>query len=138
MQPPRLPCQAISCIAVADLRDYDAIDALFAKQKTKWDAVIHFAGLKVRQYRCNRPTLFAQAASEQAVGESSQIPLDYYENNITGTLNLLKAMRKVSTPPTSAAGNSCLACHTVRDAQPCVLVVCDRVWADQQCAHQGV
>ncbi len=37
------------------------------------DAVIHFAGLK-------------------AVGESCKIPLRYFDNNITGTLNLLKAM----------------------------------------------
>jgi len=38
------------------------------------DAVIHFAGLK-------------------AVGESSQIPIEYYDNNINGTLCLLRAMR---------------------------------------------
>jgi UDP-glucose 4-epimerase len=37
------------------------------------DAVIHFAGLK-------------------AVGESVQLPLDYYENNVQGTLSLLRAM----------------------------------------------
>ncbi|ASA57412.1 UDP-glucose 4-epimerase GalE [Vibrio gazogenes] len=38
------------------------------------DAVIHFAGLK-------------------AVGESVQKPLEYYENNVTGTLVLVDAMR---------------------------------------------
>ena len=37
------------------------------------DAVIHFAGLK-------------------AVGESVELPLDYYENNVHGTLSLLRAM----------------------------------------------
>lgn len=37
------------------------------------DAVIHFAGLK-------------------AVGESETMPLDYYDNNVSGTINLLKAM----------------------------------------------
>jgi UDP-glucose 4-epimerase len=37
------------------------------------DAVIHFAGLK-------------------AVGESVQLPLNYYENNVQGTLSLLRAM----------------------------------------------
>ena len=42
-------------------------------ESTKYDAVIHFAGLK-------------------AVGESVAKPLFYYENNITGTVNLLKAM----------------------------------------------
>jgi UDP-glucose 4-epimerase len=40
-----------------------------------FDAVIHFAGLK-------------------AVGESAEIPLQYYDNNVSGTLNLLAAMRK--------------------------------------------
>ena len=40
-----------------------------------FDAVIHFAGLK-------------------AVGESTEIPLQYYENNVSGTLNLLAAMKK--------------------------------------------
>lgn len=39
------------------------------------DAVIHFAGLK-------------------AVGESSKIPLSYYMNNVSGTLNLLNAMEQ--------------------------------------------
>ena len=40
---------------------------------TQFDAVIHFAGLK-------------------AVAESIEQPLRYYENNVTGTLNLLKCM----------------------------------------------
>lgn len=39
------------------------------------DSVIHFAGLK-------------------AVGESTKIPLDYYHNNITGTIILLQAMKE--------------------------------------------
>jgi UDP-glucose 4-epimerase len=38
-----------------------------------FDAVIHFAGLK-------------------AVGESTEIPLDYYDNNVGGTLTLCRAM----------------------------------------------
>ena len=42
------------------------------------DAVIHFAGLK-------------------AVGESVENPIDYYENNVTGTISLLKAMCATST-----------------------------------------
>ncbi len=57
----------------ADIRDGAALDAIFAAHKI--DAVIHFAGLK-------------------AVGESVQKPLEYYDNNITGTLELLKAMRR--------------------------------------------
>ncbi|MEW5323167.1 UDP-glucose 4-epimerase GalE [Geobacillus thermoleovorans] len=56
-----------------DLLDYEALDQLF--QEHDIDAVMHFAGLK-------------------AVGESVQIPLKYYHNNITGTLNLCKAMSK--------------------------------------------
>lgn len=56
-----------------DLRDAPAVLDLLSRHA--FDAVIHFAGLK-------------------AVGESTEIPLAYYENNISGTLNLLKAMEK--------------------------------------------
>ncbi len=55
----------------ADLRDEGALKALF--QDFAFDAVIHFAGLK-------------------AVGESTQIPLEYYDNNVHGTLCLCRAM----------------------------------------------
>lgn len=55
-----------------DLLDFDALDKLFSKNS--YDLVIHFAGLK-------------------AVGESVEQPLRYYENNVGGTINLLKAMR---------------------------------------------
>ena len=57
-----------------DLCDGEAVDALFASHP-EIDAVIHFAGLK-------------------AVGESCQIPLKYYENNIGGTVILLEVMEK--------------------------------------------
>lgn len=56
-----------------DLLDYDAVNQCF--EENKFDAVIHFAGLK-------------------AVGESCQIPIRYYHNNITGTLNLVDIMEK--------------------------------------------
>ena len=56
-----------------DLRDAENLDKVFAENK--YDLVIHFAGLK-------------------AVGESVGKPLEYYENNIGGTTNLLKCMRK--------------------------------------------
>ena len=56
-----------------DLLDYDDVNEAFNKEK--FDAVIHFAGLK-------------------AVGESCAIPLRYYHNNITGTLNLCDIMSK--------------------------------------------
>lgn len=50
-----------------DLLDKAALEDVFASNSI--DAVIHFAGLK-------------------AVGESVEIPLKYYHNNITGSLNL--------------------------------------------------
>ncbi len=56
----------------ADLLDKEALEAIFAKESI--DAVIHFAGLK-------------------AVGESVAKPLEYYHNNITGTLILCDVMR---------------------------------------------
>ena len=55
-----------------DLRDRAAVDALFAG--AGFDAVIHFAALK-------------------AVGESCERPLDYFDNNIAGTIHLLQAMQ---------------------------------------------
>ena len=54
-----------------DLLDKAALNRIF--DQTNIDAVIHFAGLK-------------------AVGESVSIPLRYYHNNITGTLNLCEVM----------------------------------------------
>lgn len=54
-----------------DLLDRAGVDKAFSNGRI--DAVIHFAGLK-------------------AVGESVQIPLRYYHNNITGTLILCEAM----------------------------------------------
>ena len=56
---------------LTDLRSTKAIKELFRQEMI--DAVIHFAGLK-------------------AVGESTEIPLAYYQNNIGGTTNLLEAM----------------------------------------------
>lgn len=55
-----------------DLLDKPALERVFDAHPI--DAVIHFAGLK-------------------AVGESVEIPLRYYHNNITGTLNLLYVMQ---------------------------------------------
>ncbi|KMZ52950.1 UDP-glucose 4-epimerase GalE [Dorea sp. D27] len=57
-----------------DVLDEAALEKMFHEQKV--DAVIHCAALK-------------------AVGESVQKPLEYYHNNITGTLSLMKVMRKV-------------------------------------------
>ncbi|MCP4022461.1 MAG: UDP-glucose 4-epimerase GalE [Desulfobacteraceae bacterium] len=55
----------------ADLRDRHQLSTIFKDHKI--DAVIHFAGLK-------------------AVGESVELPLKYYQNNIEGTLSLLDTM----------------------------------------------
>ncbi|NUU99617.1 UDP-galactose-4-epimerase [Marinitoga sp. 1154] len=56
-----------------DLLNKKDVEKIFDENQI--DAVIHFAGLK-------------------AVGESVAIPLKYYHNNITGTLNLLEIMKE--------------------------------------------
>lgn len=56
-----------------DIRDSQILDRIF--QENTIDAVIHFAGLK-------------------AVGESQQIPLKYFENNISGSISLVQAMER--------------------------------------------
>ena len=57
-----------------DILDEEALKAMFAAEDI--EAVIHCAALK-------------------AVGESVKKPLEYYQNNITGTLTLLKVMDEV-------------------------------------------
>ena len=61
----------------ADVRDERALERIFTSFKP--DAVIHFAGLK-------------------AVGESEAKPIAYYDVNVAGTLNLLKAMAVSDCP----------------------------------------
>nr|WP_152911079.1 UDP-glucose 4-epimerase GalE [Streptococcus phocae] len=56
-----------------DICNEQALENIFSKEQI--DSVIHFAGLK-------------------SVGESSEKPLSYYENNVVGTLTLLKVMTK--------------------------------------------
>ncbi|KAF9080791.1 hypothetical protein BGX23_001686 [Mortierella sp. AD031] len=56
-----------------DLLDAVAMEHVF--QLYKFSACIHFAGLK-------------------AVGESSQVPLGYYQTNVTGSLNLIQLLQK--------------------------------------------
>ena len=56
-----------------DILDQQILDQIF--QTHDIDAVIHFAGLK-------------------AVGESQQIPLKYFENNISGSISLVQAMQR--------------------------------------------
>ena len=57
----------------ADIRDREALNKLF--EQYSFDSCIHFAGLK-------------------AVGESVAKPLEYYENNMSGTFTLLDVMRQ--------------------------------------------
>lgn len=57
----------------ADILDREALNKIFEKEQI--DSVIHFAGLK-------------------AVGESVAKPIEYYYNNIAGTLVLCDVMRK--------------------------------------------
>jgi len=57
----------------ADILDEAALDKIFSENSI--DSVIHFAALK-------------------AVGESGEIPLDYWRVNVQGSLNLLRSMAK--------------------------------------------
>ena len=64
-------CGKAPLLVQGDIRDRALLDELFASYKI--GAVLHFAGLK-------------------AVGESVQKPLDYYENNVVGSVTLCQAM----------------------------------------------
>jgi UDP-glucose 4-epimerase len=68
----RLAGKPVECHR-ADMRDREAMAKLFAAQS--FDAVVHFAALK-------------------AVGESCERPLDYFDNNISGTITLLQVMKE--------------------------------------------
>lgn len=69
----RVTGQRPDCIT-ADIRDESALRAVFSDFPA--DVVIHFAALK-------------------SVGESWQKPLDYFDNNISGTIVLLRVMREL-------------------------------------------
>ena len=68
----RLTGKPVECHDV-DMRDREAMTRLFAAKP--FDAVVHFAALK-------------------AVGESCERPLDYFDNNISGTIALLQVMKE--------------------------------------------
>lgn len=70
-----------------DLLDEPAMANIF--KQGSFDAVIHFAGLK-------------------AVGESTKKPLLYYENNITGTINLIKCMEKYNVNNLIFSSSACV------------------------------
>jgi UDP-glucose 4-epimerase len=65
-------CGTAPIFVQGDVRDRDCLDRIFQAHTIL--AVLHFAGLK-------------------AVGESVDKPLEYYDNNVTGSLVLLAAMR---------------------------------------------
>lgn len=56
-----------------DMKDVEGLNTIFSENTI--DVIIHFAGLK-------------------AVGESCDKPYEYYDNNIGGTLNLIKMMKQ--------------------------------------------
>jgi UDP-glucose 4-epimerase len=58
-------------LIVGDICDRHCLDRVFSEHSI--DAVIHFAGLK-------------------SVGDSIKLPLDYYQNNVTGSVTLFQAM----------------------------------------------
>lgn len=70
-----------------DINDWLAMNEIF--QKHDFDGVIHFAGLK-------------------AVGESVAKPLEYYSNNISGTLTLLEVMRHFNVKRIVFSSSACV------------------------------
>lgn len=84
----------------ADITDKAALDKIF-QENPEIDSVIHFAALKASQTprrkssqqsglmgckMCNADRLM------QAVGESAEIPLEYYRVNVGGSISLLRSM----------------------------------------------
>ena len=84
-----------------DVRDSAALDEVFDRHPVS--AVMHFAGLK-------------------AVGESVARPIEYYDNNVTGTLQLLAAMRRAEVRTfvfsSSATVYSDREGHVYRESSP--------------------
>lgn len=62
-----------------DLTDYTALKTRFFEKEGHIDGIIHFAALK-------------------AVGESVELPVKYYHNNLNGLINLLKCVEKFDIP----------------------------------------
>lgn len=70
-----------------DLLELDNVKKVFAENEI--DGVIHFAGLK-------------------AVSESIGMPIEYYENNIGSTLNILKCMREHNIKKMVFSSSACV------------------------------
>ena len=66
-------CGSMPELIEGDIRERELLDSVF--RACTFYAVIHFAGLK-------------------AVGDSVKVPLEYYDNNVMGSLSLLNAMQK--------------------------------------------
>ncbi|MFI8996619.1 UDP-glucose 4-epimerase GalE [Streptomyces sp. NPDC053542] len=69
----RLTGRRIKAVHDVDVRDRRALSAVFDRHSV--DAVVHFAARK-------------------AVGESTRLPVEYYDTNVGGTTNLLRAMQQ--------------------------------------------
>lgn len=78
-----------------DLLDVESLRKVFKENKI--DSVIHFAALK-------------------AVGESVELPMKYYENNISGTINLCKVMQEFNV--TKFVFSSSATVYGVTDKMP--------------------
>ncbi|KAF8461343.1 hypothetical protein BDZ91DRAFT_699552 [Kalaharituber pfeilii] len=74
LRPPTPTCPA-PVFYKCDVTDAGGLDAIFAKHAGEIEAVIHFAALK-------------------SVGESTQVPVEYYRVNVGGTITLLQCMQK--------------------------------------------
>lgn len=113
-------------LVVGDLRDYRALASVLARYP--FDAVMHFAGKIV-------------------VSESVSDPAAYYEHNVAGTLNLLRAMQRRDCPPlvfsSTAAVYGDPAYTPIDEEHPCVPVnpygrskwFAEQVLADFRVAH---
>ena len=109
-----------------DVRDAKSLEALFAQHTIS--CVIHFAGLK-------------------SVAESFERPLDYWDTNVLGTMNLLKVMQKnnvkrflFSSSATVYARTQCLPIKEDAPLLPCspygrTKWVCEQFLQDFSSAH---
>ncbi|MGM8212334.1 UDP-glucose 4-epimerase GalE [Virgibacillus sp. W0430] len=75
----------------ADLLDRKSLTSVFSENEI--DSVVHFAGLK-------------------AVGESAVVPLRYYDNNLTGTINLCEVMREFGVKKLVFSSSATVYGHT--------------------------
>ena len=98
-----------------DVRDRAGLDRIFTEQKI--DCVIHFAGLK-------------------AVGESVQMPLEYYDNNLGSTITLCEAMRDhgvrqiiFSSSATVYSGDNEMPLYETSRTGNCIIVSIPNVFA---------